>query len=132
MSTLLKSFFKWFEIKPKLNEEKQRPPFQEREVWMCHFGTNIGFELDGKNDELLRPVVVFKKLSHETFLAIPLSGHQKIGSWYSPSCVNGKDGRYCLNQIRMIDAKRLKYCVEQITSNDFKKLKSDFDTFLNI
>ena len=128
--TFIKNFLDWFKIKPKLHDEKQRPLFQEREVWMCHLGSNIGFELDGKQKEHLRPIIVFKKLSKNTLLVIPLSSHQKNGTWYSPSFIKNREGRYCLNQIRMIDSKRLKYWIEQITSDDFAKLKKDFDNFL--
>lgn len=125
-----KNFLQWFQIKPVIHEKKGAPSFSEREVWMCHFGVNIGFELDGKKDELLRPVLVVKKLSHETFLAIPLSTGKKEGTWYSPSFVQNREGRYCLNQIRMIDRKRLKYRIERIDESDFEKVKKDFLTFL--
>lgn len=129
--TFIKNFIDWFKAKPNLHEMKKRPLFQEREVWMCHFGANIGFELDGKQKELLRPIIVLKKLSKNTLIAIPLSSHTKNGSWYSPSFVKNQEGRYCLNQIRMIDAKRLKYWIERIDSNNFKKLKNDFSLFIN-
>ena len=129
--TLFKNFLDWFQLKPKINRDKKRPMFQEREVWMCHLGTNVGFELDGKKAECLRPVIVFKKLSKETFLAIPISSGWKKGSWYSRSSIQGREGRFCLNQIRMIDSKRLKYWIEQITSDDFDTLKKDFNRFLN-
>ena len=129
--TSLKNFLNWFQIKPKLHDRSNIPSFSEREVWMCYFGTNIGFELDGKKEEALRPVIVFKKLSHETFLAIPLSTGRKKGSWYSPSFVSKREGRYCLNQIRMVDRKRLKYRIERIDENSFKKLKKRFQIFLD-
>lgn len=126
----LKNFFNWFQLKPKLDEHKQRPLFQEREVWMCHLGSNIGFELDGKKSEQLRPVIIFKKLSKETFLAIPISSGVRKGSWYSSSFVQKRVGRFCLNQIRMLDSKRLKYWIERIDDEDFKKLQLDFYNFL--
>lgn len=128
----IKSFASWFAIKPKLDNFKQRPLFQEREVWMCHFGSNIGFEIDGKKQESLRPAIVFKKLSKFTLLVIPLTSKLKNGTWYSPSKVKNREGRFCLNQIRMIDSKRLKYWVEQIDTNDFAKLKLDFQKMLDI
>lgn len=127
----IKNFLDWFYLKPKLDKEKQRPLFQEREIWMCHFGANIGFEIDGKKEEALRPIIVFKKLSKDTLLAIPLSSHKKDGTWYSKSIIKGREGRYCLNQVRMIDAKRLKYWIEQIPSDDFLQLQKDFQVFLS-
>ena len=131
MSDFIKNFVGWFKLKPKLEEYKKRPLFQEREVWMCHIGTNIGYEIDGKSIDVLRPVIVFKKLSANTFLAIPLSHTTKSGSWYSPSYVNNQSGVYCLNQIRMVDSKRLKYLIERVDENNFTKLKSDFQKMLN-
>lgn len=132
MNDFIKTFLQWFQVKPKLDERTRVPSFSEREVWMCYWGVNVGFELDGKNEEALRPIIVFKKLSHETCLAIPLSTGMKEGSWYSPSFIQGTEGRYCLNQIRMIDRKRLKYRVERIDQNDFNQLKQDFKQFMNL
>jgi mRNA-degrading endonuclease toxin of MazEF toxin-antitoxin module len=125
-----KNFLDWFSLKPKLDKYKRSPLFNEREVWYCHLGTNIGFELDGKKTELLRPAIVFKKLSKDTLLIIPLTKTLKNGSWYSPSFIQNKEGRFCLNQIKMIDSKRLKYKIAQIDDKDFEKLKQDFDKML--
>jgi len=127
----VKDFLKWFALKPSLDQRQEKiPSFSEREVWMCSLGTNIGYEIDGKDDECLRPIIVFKKLSHETFIALPLSTGMKQGSWYSPSDVKGRKGRYCLHQIRMLDSKRLKYRIERIDMKKFTKLQKDFDAFL--
>jgi len=128
--SFIKNFLDWFRLKPHLDEHKQRPLFQEREVWNCHFGVNIGFEIDGKKSDTLRPAIVFKKLSKNTLLIIPLTKTVKNGSWYSPSFVQNKEGSYCLNQIKMIDSKRLKYKIERISDDDFEKLKQDFDKML--
>lgn len=130
MNAVEKDFQEWFKRKPKLHERSALPSFSEKEVWMCHLGTNIGFEIDGKKEESLRPIIVFKKLSSETFLAIPLSTKIKNGSWYSPSFIHKKEGRFCLHQIKLLDRKRLKYRIEKITQKEFQKLKSSFQSFL--
>jgi mRNA-degrading endonuclease toxin of MazEF toxin-antitoxin module len=126
ITKIIKNFSQWFTLKPELDENKVRPLFQEREIWMAHIGSNIRFEIDGKSVESLRPIVVFKKLSKNTMMIIPLTTSLKSGTWYSQSNIKGVEGRYCLNQIRMIDAKRLKYRIERINQDDFEKLKSDF------
>jgi mRNA interferase MazF len=131
LTQIIKSFAEWFSLKPILDNTKIRPMFQEREIWMAHIGSNIGFEIDGKSIESLRPIAVFKKLSKNTLLVIPLTTSLKSGTWYSKSNVKGVEGRYCLNQIRMIDAKRLKYRIERIDQNDFDNLKSDFNNLIN-
>jgi hypothetical protein len=75
----VKNFADWFRLKPVLDnaEDLNRVLFQEREVWNCHWGANIGFEIDGKNRDFLRPALVFKKLSHNTFIGIPLTSKKQ-------------------------------------------------------
>ena len=99
---------------------------------MCHLRINIGFEIDGKHNEALRSVLVFKKLSRETAIIVPITSKLKNGSWFRPSSVKGVKGRYCLNQIRMIDAKRLKYLIERVDDRDFIKVKNDFNKLINL
>ena len=35
-----------------MDQNKKRPLFQEREVWMSHLGQNIGFERTGKESKI--------------------------------------------------------------------------------
>ena len=44
-----KDFQGWHQLKININESKKLPTFNEREIWWCSIGTNIGFEMDGKN-----------------------------------------------------------------------------------
>jgi mRNA interferase MazF len=126
----IKNFGNWFKLKPKLNELKQVPHFSDREIWNCHLGVNIGFEIDGKKSSFLRPVLVLKKLSAQTFIGIPLTTKLKEGSWYYPSFVNEKEGRYIFSQIRTIDSKRLFNRIERIDTIEFKKIKAGLLDFL--
>jgi mRNA interferase MazF len=129
-STFFKNFADWFKIKPRLDILPQRPLFQEREVWNCHFGVNVGFELDGKHNAFIRPVLIFKKLTHNTFLGIPLTSKLKNGSWYVKSTVQRKEGRYVISQIKMIDSKRLYNKIERIPDEEFTNLKQKFIEFI--
>jgi len=131
MSNFIKNFVDWFKIKPKLDAKAERIQFSQREIWMVHLGVNVGFEIDGKNQEKLRPCLIYKKLSHQTALIIPLTSTLKDSSWYSKSFVKNQEGRYCLNQIRMVDSKRLKYRVERVSEQDFKKVAEDFMNFIS-
>ena len=126
----MKNFHDWFRVKFDLDQQTKRVVFSEREVWMSHVGVNIGFEIDGKKSESLRPVLIFKKLSSETGLIIPLASHQKDGSWYWPSLVKRRVGRYCFNQIRMVDSCRLKYRLEKIGVQEFQNIKAAFVKFV--
>jgi len=89
LKNFVKDFRNWFSLKPQLDKQAKRLSFREREVWYCYWGTNIGFEIDGKNQNL-RPCLVFKKLSCETFYALPLTSKIKNGTWYFPSKVQNK------------------------------------------
>jgi mRNA interferase MazF len=126
----IKNFINWFKLKPKLDGNNLRPLFQEREVWNCHWGCNIGFELDGKNDKFIRPVLVLKKLTHNTFLAIPLTTKLKSGTWYVKSNIQNKEGRYIISQIRIVDSKRLYNKIERIPDEEFHKAKTRFINFM--
>lgn len=123
--SVIKNFLDWFKIKPKLDEKSHRLSFREREVWYVYFGANVGFEIDGKT-EFLRPCLVVKKISKETFYAIPLTSKTKQGSWYIPSHIKGKSGSFILSQMRILDSKRLKYFVETISEKEFEEVKLGF------
>lgn len=126
----LKNFLDWFQLKPKLDNLTQSASFSEREIWYCHFGVNVGFEIDDKKSEFLRAVLVFKKLSKETFIGIPLTSKAKNGSWYYPSFVDNKNGSYLFSQVKSIDSKRLFSRIERIDSEEFDKIKTAFLQFL--
>ncbi len=130
-NVLPKKFHKLVQNKTKAPHRKKKTSIFRTRSLDVHLGANIGFEIDGKNIEQLRPIIVIKKLSQNTLLIIPLSSHQKNGTWYSLSFVKEQEGRYCLNQIRMIDCKRLKYRMEKVDLKTFKKLKDDFNNFFN-
>ena len=70
---MFKDFLRWFKLKPKLDNRNHKPPLiSEGQIWWCHLGENIGTEINGKGKSFTRPVIIFKKLSQFTFLAIPL------------------------------------------------------------
>lgn len=132
MANFIKIFVDWFIFKTDLETNKQRPLFNEREVWMAHTGVNIGFEQDGKGKSFLRPVLVLKKLTSNNFIGLPLSTSLKNGSWYTKSLIKGKEGRYLLNQVRLFDAKRLAYLEERIDEKEFKRVKADFIALIEV
>jgi mRNA interferase MazF len=120
-----KDFIAWFQCKNKTEINTERLQFKEREVWYVRMGENIGFELDGK-ENFLRPCLVIKKISAETFYAIPLTSKLKNGTWYYPSFINNTHGRYVFSQMRVIDTKRLHYFVTTISRPEFQKIKQQF------
>ena len=47
----------WHRHKEQLHAQHHTPTFQEREIWWCSVGVNVGHEMDGKNQFYNRPVL---------------------------------------------------------------------------
>jgi len=75
-------------------------------------------------------VLVLKKLTHNTFLGIPLTSKLKNGTWCVKSTVQNKEGRYIISQIKMLDSKRLYNKVERIPDEEFDRVKTRFINFM--
>jgi|SRR3989344_538312 len=124
---VIKKFAEWLGLKERLHNIFRRPPvFKEGELWWCSIGENIGSEINGKSKKFSRPVVVFKKLSGGTFLGVPTTSLNKIGSWYVQVVVHDITETAILSQVRVLDYKRLHEKIGQLDASDFKKLKVGF------
>lgn len=106
----MKDFHAWNELKIQidLKEDDQRLFFKDAEVWWVSIGLNIGFEINGKNEKFVRPVVVVKKYNKFSFLALPLGTVKKENKYIVfVGNVSGKDAYANLSQLRNVDSKRL-------------------------
>jgi len=128
------NFDNWNELKKDLHFNKKRElHIKEREIYFLSVGQNIGYESFGKEKYFLRPVIVFKKTSKDTFIGIPLTSKEKEGSYYFQfQYKKDKISTALLNQIRIFDTKRIKYYSGNIKKEDFDKLKQKISEFLNI
>ncbi len=125
-------FDKLCEVKKELNKKKKRLKFKSRDIFFMSIGQNIGYEQYGKGSEFLRPVLVLKKLSKETFLGIPLTSKTKKGSYYFTFKHKSKISTAMFNQTRVFDIKRVKFFYGSIATDTFKKLRERFNLFLNV
>ncbi len=121
-----KDFDSWNKIKKTIdiNNNDSAPFYNEREVWWCSLGLNIGFEQDGKGKDYARPILVIKGFSKQVLLCLPLTTKQKEGKYYSN--VDLKDGiqrKVILSQIRLIDSKRLQEKISTLDEIQFKEIK---------
>ncbi len=118
-----KGFDKW-NIQKKITDNfNNKKTFHEREIWFIKIGENIGFEQNGKGEEFLRPVIVYKKFSKNVFLGIPLTKSNKEGRFYGSFDFRGKRSNAILSQVRLFDSKRLKYMFGKMSVGDYKKVK---------
>ena len=115
-------FDEWNSLKKELHVSQKDLFVREREVYFLHIGHNIGKEQNGRNS-FLRPVLVYKKLSHNLFVGIPLTTKKRDGRYYFPfSYKKNKTSYALLNQIRTFDTKRISYFSGSIKRGDFKQI----------
>ena len=125
--SIVKKFLEWIKLKERLHESKADIPlFKEGEVWWCAMGENIGIEMNGKSNKFSRPIHVFKKLSHEGFLGIPLSTKIKNGSWYIQITHREINCVAVLSQVRVFSSKRLLEKYGELDKKDISKIANGF------
>jgi UDP-glucose 4-epimerase len=129
---MTEKFNEWNELKKTINE-KELINFKQGEIYFMSIGQNIGHEVYGKDELFLRPVLVYRKLSKQTFVGIPLSSKEKIGSYFFNFQYTKKtQSTALLNQIRVFDIKRVDYYSGRIKRADFSKLEDKLKKLLNI
>lgn len=119
-------FSEWMVVKDKLHNVGAITKFSEGQIWWAALGRNVGVEINGKHDDYSRPVVIFKKLSHQSFLAIPLTSQPHSGTWYTEFDFRGRPEFAVLSQIRMMSVSRLYNRMGKLSNGDFKKIKAGF------
>ena len=128
-----KDFQKWHSRKTWLSNEKPRVFFNERDVWWCSIGSNIGFEQDGKGGQFSRPVLVFKKFNNEVFWALPFTTKSKVGKFYFPARISNLGLQtVILSQLRLVDAKRLLTKMGIINKEDYTKIQKAIITLCEL
>jgi hypothetical protein len=118
-----KDFTKWHDLKTKLQRTDKIVYFYEREIWFCSVGMNLGHEEDGKQDQFLRPIIIFKKFDDNTFWGIPLTSQLHGGIRYFRFSFSGRISTAMLSQMRFFDKKRFIRKIGEISSSEFDRLK---------
>ena len=77
-----KDFPGWHRHKERLHAQHHTPTFQEREIWWCSVGVNVGHEMDGKNQFYNRPVLIMRKFNPHIFFGVPLTTKMKQNPYY--------------------------------------------------
>jgi len=116
----------WCKVNIFLLKKKRDFSFDEGEVWWGSVGLNIGEEEFGKGPNFERPILIFKKLTKNSFLGLPLTSHIRKGSWYAPVVINGKDNAAMLNQARIFDKTRLSNRIATIKESDLEVVRIKF------
>ena len=126
-------FDHWNTLKKSLHNKQEIIRFKEMEIYFISIGKNIGYESYGKSDLFLRPVLVYRKLNHQTFIGIPLTSKEKEGSYYFTfKYKKEKNSTAMFNQMRVFDIKRTEYYSGKISRNTLKNLNIKLKEFMKI
>ena len=120
----MKDFDSWNSLKKKLDKRHIDAFAYPREIWWCSLGTNVGAEIDGKNENFERPVIVIKVYNKETMLILPITGKEKKDKFHHEIKTEQKTVWVKLTQPKVISNKRLLRKVDILGEKEFEELKS--------
>lgn len=129
---MLKDFDKWNEFKKELDKLDKKFFFKEGEIWWMSVGLNIAMESCGKGKTLRRPVLIYKKLSGNLFIGLPLTSKEKTGTWFTDISINEEKRYVLLYQIRMFSTNRFESRLATLDDNDYKKVKEKLEFLLKL
>jgi mRNA-degrading endonuclease toxin of MazEF toxin-antitoxin module len=118
-----KNFDSWNESKKTLEHGPILHYGHPGEVWWCSLGINLGVEVDGRNDNLERPVVVLRTYNRESLLVLPLTSKEKNDRFHHPIHFGKYTSWAKLTQVRVVSAKRLLRKLDSIDENEFSLLR---------
>src|SRR3989338_6574598 len=125
----IKTLQDWCKLKSVLWRKETKIIFKQGDIWWCSLGINLGEEMFGKGEKFRRPVLVFRKLTGNSFLGLPITKQEKRGSWYVEITIHKEKRWIMLNQARILDKKRLTNRIGELDGVDFKKVKAEFLKF---
>lgn len=120
-NTYYKNFDSWNVLKKQVNEIEHDLFAASGEIWWCSLGVNIGSEQDGVGEHFERPVLIIKKVSKNNLLIAPLTTKDKKSIKFKVELSKIR-GYVLLDQIKVIDKKRLKRSIEKLPKDEFLKL----------
>ncbi len=130
----LRKYDEWNEKKKLIasNEKTLEIYFREGDIWWCSLGLNIASEAFGKGESFRRPILIIRKLSHNTCLAIPLTSQEKTGTWFAEITIGGEKKWAMLYQIRMIHKKRFQRKIAELDDTDITLVKEKLKALLEL
>lgn len=119
-----KDFDTWNKLKKEINAIPIDRFAHPREIWWCSLGLNVGAEIDGKNENFERPVIVLKVYNVETMLVLPITMRPKEDKFHHKIVTDQKTVWVKLTQPKVISSKRLLRKVDILGEDEFETLKN--------
>ena len=117
-----KEFNKWSSKKQALDKRLKCPSVNERDIFWCSIGVNIGDEENGKSDLFSRPVLIFKKFSSNLFWGIPLTSQNKESNYYIQIRFRNSINSVMVSHLRLYDTKRLGLRIGTLENFEYNKI----------
>ena len=129
----IKDYDGWNLRKKEVNNSNRNLFYHEREVWWSSVGVNVGYEIDGKNENFERPVLVLRKVNQNQFIGLPVTSKDKKGFFYVKASFSGKEGvgNVNISQLRVFSSNRLLRKMGMIKRYDFKNIKKRVIEYLS-
>lgn len=117
-----KDFDSWNQIKKKIDIREKLVFCNQREIWWCSLGLNVGVEEDGKNQLFERPVLIIKVFNERMLRVAPLTGKIKEDKYHITINYNNRSGSVILSQLKTISSKRLSRKLCRLDKKQFAKV----------
>ncbi len=127
----IKDFDTWNKLKKNLEISDPHIECNEREIWWCSLGLNIGHEQDGKNEQFERPILIIRKFSKFTCLCVPLTTSVKPSIFHVAIPSIDSESFVITSQIKLISTKRLLRYMHEINRKDFREVKNALHNIIN-
>ena len=135
MEDFIEKFNNWNVKKQEIHfsERTNDVYFKERQIWWCSVGQNIGSESYGKGEDFRRPILIYKKLSADLCVALPMTSREKKdGSWFIDVTFGGQKAWVLLYQIRVFNKKRFQRKIGELDGKDFLRVKQKLEKSLEL
>jgi mRNA-degrading endonuclease toxin of MazEF toxin-antitoxin module len=120
----MKDFDGWNEIKKQIDRRYSAPEFREGDVWWCQLGVNVGFEENGKNTLVERPVLILRKYGKELFFGLPMTSNQKNTRFYYSLAPGRRKGAVILSQGRALSPRHLLRRLFFLSSEELQRIQT--------
>lgn len=104
--------------------------FHEKEIHWCSLGFSVGFEMQGKNEFLERPVLIIRKFSNELFLGVLMTSKEKLDMFHQSITYNSKTYYACLSHIRIMSVKRINRKIIKLSDSQFLKVTQNIQKLI--
>jgi mRNA interferase MazF len=125
-----KDFEKWNKLKQSIEVHNRSVFANQREIWWCSVGINIGSESCGKNNLFERPVIVLKVINKEMVLVAPLSTKLKKNKYHVELDVPKGKSYVQLEHVKSMSVKRLTRKVSRVPKDVFEKVITEYRSLI--